>query len=172
MDTRIKIKFIYFQVILIMIASNLSAQDYVVKDSIVVNGIKQEYSHISFGKHSGTKYFKIILCNEGNRALFENEIIYCRNTYKSDFSEFYLVPKASIKYDEQIHTEEIVFALLKKIDAQRMKSNLSTSLIHSKYSIDKDIFEYYTEKPLKKVEDFKDYKFIDKLSKVCDFLRE
>lgn len=170
MDTRIRANFFYCNIFLFFISSNLNAQDYIINDSLIINGINQEYLHISFGKYSSTKNFKVITCNEDEVTVFEKEIIKCASKNKLEFSEFYLVPLSKMNSNKQIHDVDILVALLKKIDQERMKLNLSTSLIRFKYSFENDIFEYDTTKPLKKVDEFKHYKRVDNLSDVCDFL--
>lgn len=172
MDTRIKVTLYYCIIFLFIISDKLNAQDFIVADSLVHNGVKQEYLHISFGKHSGTKFIKIVLCNENDAKSYEKEIIRCAEINKLEYSEFYLVPIPIMRCKEQNHYHSILNALLMKIDEKRMKLNLSTTLIPFKYSFHDDLFVYETTKPLNSIKGIKDYKYIDSVNYICDFLLE
>lgn len=92
-----------------------------------------------------------MICNTKDFSKIKKEIIGCANENKLEFSEFYLLSIPNYETINTCNDEEILITLISKIDSERMKLNLSTSLINFRYDSKKDKFEYFTHKELKNI---------------------
>lgn len=155
--------------------NTLKAQDFVKKDSIGFQNSKYLLTHISFGESNLTKYFKVFVVNSTDYNKTYSEIIKCAKSQKSEYSEFYVLSVPSNKISNI--NDKLLTELYLNIDNQRMKENLSTSLIKCKYNFSKDSqdlssakFEYFLneENTLKEVDN---YALQIKPSEVCVFIK-
>jgi len=161
-----------FQIIFYILISNLLySQDYIATDSLKVKRSIYEFSHISFGQSNLTKYYKVMICNSKDFSNIKREIISCAKENKLEFSEFYLLSIPNYEIINNCDDEEILITFISKIDEERIKLNLSTSLINFKYDSTKDKFEYFAHKELKNIKDLKNYKLKITPEEVCTFLR-
>jgi hypothetical protein len=170
--TLMKKTIIKFQIICYILISNLLySQDYITSDSLKVERSIYAFSHISFGQSNLTKYYKVMICNTKDFSKIKKEIISCASENKLEFSEFYLLSIPNYEIINTCNDEEILITLISKIDSERMKLNLSTSLINFRYDSKKGKFEYFTHKELKNIKNLKNYKLKIMPEEVCSFLR-
>lgn len=163
---------INFQIFCFLLISNLIySQDYITNDSLKVKGSIYTFCHISFGQSNLTKYYKVMICNAADYSKIRKEIINCAIKTKLEFSEFYLLSIPNYKSRYSCNDEEILKDLMRKIDSERMKLNLSTSLINFRYDSKIDKFEYFVNQEQKNLKDLKNYKLKVVPKEVCDFLR-
>jgi hypothetical protein len=153
--------------ICIIIFQNCFAQDFVKTDTIQLENIEYEVCHISFGKSSLTKYFKVITTDNKSFDKLEKEIIDCASKTKLEYTEFYL-----ISICKESNTKSVLKLLYDKIDKDRMQQNLSTSIIQFKYDILSDKFTYLINEPRKTIEELKNYSINLKIKDVCEFVRK
>ncbi len=141
------------------------SQDFIKKDTILSNGKIYTFSHISFGSSSLTKYLKVFTCNNSDYIKIEKEIIKCVKNRKVEFTEFYLLSVSS--NESTLDEKNVLMSLLRKIDNERMKLNLTTTLIDFNYSAEKNLFQYLLSEPEKKLEEIKNYKIRINKNNVC-----
>lgn len=161
-----------FQIFFFLLISNLIySQDYIKNDSLKVKGSFYTFSHLSFGESNLTKYYKVIICSATDYGKIKKEIINCATKSKLEFSEFYILSIPNYKLINSCNDEEILINLIRKIDLERMKLNLSTSLINFRYDSKIDKFEYFVNQDQKNIKDLENYKLKVKPEEVCSFLR-
>nr|WP_315247536.1 hypothetical protein [uncultured Flavobacterium sp.] len=100
----------------------------------------------------------------------KKEIINCAAKSKLEFSEFYILSIPNYKSINSCNDKEILISLMHKIDSERMKLNLSTSLINFRYDSKIDKFEYFVNQEQKNINDLENYKLNVKPKDVCSFL--
>lgn len=163
----------HFQIFCFLLVSNLIySQNYIANDSIEVKGRFYPFSHLSFGESNLTKYYKVIICSATDYAKIKKEIINCAAKSKLEFSEFYILSIPNCKSINSCNDEEILINLMRKIDSERMKLNLSTSLINFRYDSKIDKFEYFVNQEQKNIKDLENYKLNVKPKDVCSFLHK
>ena len=149
--------------------NSIYSQDYIKKDSIKINDKTYHYTHISYGKSSLTKYFKVMTCNFNMTSKVEKEIISCNHKFKLEFTEFYILSTPNCESNSE-EDRVILLELLRKIDIERMSLNLSTSLVNYKYNIEKNKFEYFINEPDKNIENYKHFKYKIRPNEICEFI--
>ena len=163
---------INFQISFFLLISNLIySQDYITNDSIEVKKRFYAFSHISFGESNLTKYYKVMICSAADYGKVKKEIINCATKSKLEFSEFYILSIPNYKSINCCNDREILLSLMHKIDSERMKLNLSTSLINFRYDSKIDKFEYFVNQEQKNINDIENYKLNVRPKEVCCFLR-
>nr|WP_315247530.1 hypothetical protein [uncultured Flavobacterium sp.] len=163
---------INFQMFFFFLISNLIySQDYIINDSIKVKERFYTFSHLSFGESNLTKYYKVMICSSTDYGKIKKEIINCAAKSKLEFSEFYILAIPNYKSINSCNDKQILMGLMSKIDSERMKLNLSTSLIKFRYDHTIDKFEYFVNQEQNNINDLENYKLNVKPKEVCYFLR-
>ncbi len=159
----------FFIISIFLIQTSIYSQDYIKSDSLKIDKKIYEIRHLSYGKSSGLKLFKVLTCDLSNLKKIETEIKNCWNNHKLECTEFYIISIPNYQNLQSDQETDILIQFLEKIDAERMKLKLSTALV--KYKILKDFTcEYFLDKPKENLDNFKDYKLNIKQSEVCPFL--
>jgi hypothetical protein len=164
----------YFLIITLFLISTIYSQNYIANDSVTIEKNKYSTVHLSYGKSSKLKLFKVLTCDAINLDKIVTEIKDCYKNHKLEFTEFYII---SIPNYTKIKPEEeniILLSFLEKIDSERMTMNLSTLLIKNLLNKQdsKWKFEYFTEQPRNSLSDIENYKTNIETSEVCEFLRK
>lgn len=149
------------------------SQDFVKSDTLKVENEIYKTSHISTATSSSslTKYFKILTCDSLDFKKIELEIMNCSREHKLEYTEFYLISIPNYNKLQSNNETAILINFINKIDAERMKLNLSTALIKLKYDYENNKFEYYLDQPKIDLIEFKSYKLNIKPNEVCVFVR-
>jgi hypothetical protein len=142
----------------------LHSQDYIVKDTLKHENLVFNYEHLSFGKTSFSKFFKVIICHDKDFEMIKKKIISCKNTEKSEFTEFYLLAIPDLSKNQIVL---ILNQLLNKIDNYRMEQNLETALIKCKLDIKRNQFTYQLDQPKQAVSSFKNFVILYQTSMNC-----
>ena len=143
---------------------HLYSKDFIVKDTLVNNRLTLNYEHLSFGKTSFSKFFKVIICHDKDFEVIKKKIISCKNTEKSEFTEFYLLATPDLSKSQ---IDLILNQLLNKIDISRMEQNLETSMIKCKLDIKSNQFTYQLDQPKQDVSSFKNFVILNQTSMNC-----
>lgn len=145
-------KLTYISLLFFLFQSNICNSqyyDFIKLDTLNFNKTVYKITHISFGKTSHTKYYKVLICKNKDFNDVKNKIIECVSQNNLDYSEFYILP---IKEPFTInYNSEILVKLILKIDNQRMEQNLSTNLIKCRGDGLNMKFEYFVSPDCNKV---------------------
>ena len=161
----------YFILYCLLLTINIYSQDYIKNDTINISNKSYTITHISYGKSSLTKFYKVFTCDSKYKLEFIKKIIDCYKKQKLEYSEFYIIFIPKINSLNNDSERKIIISYLDKIDSERMKLNLSTTLIKCKYDLKNNKYEYLLKEPKESVSNIKNLFLKCNLNQVCECLK-
>ncbi len=161
----------YFISWCLLVTINIYSQDYIKNDTINIISKSYNVTHVSYGKSSLTKFHKVFTCDSKYKVEFIKKIVNCCNNQKLEYSEFYIIFIPKINLLSSSSEKKIITSFLDKIDSERMKLNLSTTVIKCKYDYKNDSYEYLLKEPKESIFNFKNLFLKCKLDQICKYIK-
>ena len=147
------------------------SQDFIKNETINIFTKNYYITHVSYGNSSLTKFYKIFTCDLKYKEQFVKQIINCSKKNKLEYSEFYVIFIPKLNSLSSYTEKKIVTFYLEKIDSERMKLNLSTSLIKFNYDYKNNSYNYLLNNPREKIDSLEFVFFRINLGKVCNYMK-
>jgi hypothetical protein len=172
MDFKLKIMKKQFVLLLLLYSYYSYSQDFIKNETIYILRKKYNTTHISYGNSNLTKYYKIFTCDSKYKEQFVKQVINCAEKNKLEYSEFFIIFIPNLNSLSSYTEKKISTYYLEKIDSERMKLNLSTSLIKFKYDYKSNTFKYLIYEPREKINNLKFVFFRIQPDNVCNYMKK